>query len=219
MKKLSKYAMMSEDEMFTFCTSNSRQCVSAAIKSTKGTLEEGRLRAAMQGIRETKMAKSVKAKAELVRATRENFIFDTEDYINSREITGSDGYRVTDTGMVYSFVTQQWLMPIPCKHTGYTYYNVPRIGFNPRVLAHRLVAKEFVPNPENFTDVGHKNGIKHDNNASNLVWQNGRKLTFDDVLSIREAAKTVKMSALAKEYDVSYVTIYYIVKNVRRINT
>lgn len=52
-----------------------------------------------------------------------------------------------------------YLVVVLCK--GGIHYN--RYG-------HRLVAEAFIPNPNDYEEVNHKNGIKYDNRIENLEW-------------------------------------------------
>ena len=51
---------------------------------------------------------------------------------------------------------------------GKGYYQVKMNGISQK--KHRLIAKHFIPNPDNFPFVDHKNGDTTDNHVSNLRW-------------------------------------------------
>lgn len=113
-------------------------------------------------------------------------------------------------------------------------------GIRHTAIVHRLVAKTFIPNPENFPIVNHKNGIRDDNRICNLEWctasynmlhslrELGRKpkdntgiknpkaiLSEEDVLEIRrlhsEEGKTT--TYLASIYNMKKPAIWKILNN------
>lgn len=53
---------------------------------------------------------------------------------------------------------------------GYTFVGLSKFGKVKQFLLHRLVAKHFIKNINNYPDVNHKFGIKDDNRASQLEW-------------------------------------------------
>jgi hypothetical protein len=55
---------------------------------------------------------------------------------------------------------------------GYLRYTISVKKYRFRVSAHRLVAIKFIPNPEGFPIINHKDGNKLNNNVSNLEWCN-----------------------------------------------
>lgn len=53
---------------------------------------------------------------------------------------------------------------------GYVGVRVNSAGRTRRLRVHRLIARAFIPNPENKPFVNHKNGVRHDNRLENLEW-------------------------------------------------
>ena len=78
-------------------------------------------------------------------------------------------YSVTKEGCVYSHITGKFLKPNKMK-TGYLSVELWKNRTNKRVLIHRLVAQAFIPNPNNYPQVNHKDEDKQNNSVENLEW-------------------------------------------------
>ena len=101
--------------------------------------------------------------------------------------------------------------------------------------SHRIVALSFIPNPNNYSEINHINGIKFDNRVENLEWcshsqniqhaydtkllipsrgdlQKLSKLTNENVVQIRELSnKGVSKNELADKFHVAKCTICRVV--------
>lgn len=53
---------------------------------------------------------------------------------------------------------------------GYNSVSLYKNRISTEMLAHRIVAQAFISNPENKTEVNHKNSIRNDNRLENLEW-------------------------------------------------
>jgi hypothetical protein len=148
-------------------------------------------------------------------------------------------YFITKNGEVF----RKWgeiYKPIKCVDSGKGYYrvNIWIDGKCKLTLVHRLVAECYIPNPNNLPIINHKDGIKSNNNITNLEWCThshnmkhstdilknyiGEKnpnstLTNDDVVWIRENYKKEKkytMKYIAEKFKVTPPTIHDVIHHI-----
>lgn len=96
---------------------------------------------------------------------------------NLKHINFSD-YCIDSCGNVFSLKVNRILAGWVSKE-GYRMVSLTDDNgrLNQNVPVHRLVAKEYIPNPHNKPQVNHINGDKEDNNSNNLEWVTGSENT------------------------------------------
>ena len=77
-------------------------------------------------------------------------------------------YKIYSNGQVWSQFKQGWMQPALNTYFFVTLVNWE--GKSKKEMIHRLVAKAFLPNPDNLPVVHHKDENKLNNDVSNLEW-------------------------------------------------
>lgn len=165
-----------------------------------------------------------------------------------RDVIGFGGfYQVSNTGKVRSCCNSHgtkgaWkLRSLSVNHDGYLKVRLIQGDKDLTKRVHTLVAEAFIPNPNNFTTVNHKDGNKTNNHVDNLEWadrsqqmihayklglkkpirgsaNSQAKLTDDDVRYIRSHYKRNSWEfgtvALAEKFNVTNVVIGKIVRGL-----
>lgn len=101
----------------------------------------------------------------------ESSLFNT---METKDIEGYPNYFVTSDGDVYS---KSYNKTKKCKkmkshilRSGYARVTFRTKGVRKDCLVHQLVAKAFIPNPENKPQPNHINSVRSDNRVANLEW-------------------------------------------------
>ena len=118
-----------------------------------------------------------------------------------KDVLGYEGlYKVSDRGNVHSVVRKdsigrecggRILKPNYDKD-GYPNVNLCNNGKVKTKKIHRLVAEAFLPNPNNYPEVNHRDEVKDNNNVENLEWCDTRYNLNYGTARKRAAKKTSK---------------------------
>lgn len=88
-----------------------------------------------------------------------------------KDIPGYEGfYQVSNTGKVKSFQKGKPLFLKTSLTKGYVTVNLFQNKKIKKCLVHRLVALAFIPNPNNYREINHKDENKLNNCVDNLEW-------------------------------------------------
>ena len=95
---------------------------------------------------------------------------DTEE--EWRDVEGFEGlYMVSNFGRVVSFQgCYPRIMKLGITHKGYQNVGLQKNKRRKTFVVHRLVAKAFIPNPDNLPQINHRDECKTNNRVDNLEW-------------------------------------------------
>lgn len=87
-----------------------------------------------------------------------------------KDIPNYEGlYSITEDGQVWSYRKKRFLKPYD-NGIGYQTVSLFKDKIGKQLLVHRLVAITYIPNPNNYPEVNHKDEKKWHNEVSNLEW-------------------------------------------------
>ena len=106
-----------------------------------------------------------------------------------KNIDGFDGYQVSNRGEVRSYLDRNYglvdkphfLKPREVNEFGHSHVALYKDKIQYNKSLHRIVAKAFLPNPNNYPLVRHLNNNPRDNRVENLAWGTYKDNTKDSI--------------------------------------
>ena len=90
--------------------------------------------------------------------------------MREKDIDGYEGkYKIYEDGRVWSYKYNKFMKAFT-NNTGYYRIGLSKDNKNKKFLLHRLLAINFIPNPNNLPDVDHFDRNNKNNDLSNLRW-------------------------------------------------
>ena len=117
-------------------------------------------------------------------------------------IDGYENYYISSFGRVWSIKSNKWLKSNwrgdKRINSMYLCVSLSKEGKSKSFSIHRLVANAFIPNPNNYSQVNHKDEDKSNNKVDNLEWcDNQYNMTYGN--RIQKAIETKKEKGIIKK--------------------
>lgn len=149
-----------------------------------------------------------------------------EDII-TKDIAGFENYTITNTGEIYlkpyelidsKGIKRHYnghIVKQAVNSSNYKKVTLRKDGVSYNKYVHRLLAENFIPNPNNLPDVNHKDGNKWNNNLSNLEWvteQENTKHAHANGLAHISHYNRFRVGQTARRFD--YIEVQEILQKV-----
>lgn len=139
----------------------------------------------------------------------------------AKSLKEDSDYLIFSDGKLYSLKANRFLKG-KIDNVGYQVYRLaiknPITGKNGKMLyAHKLVAEYFIPNPNNYEYVHHKDENKLNNNIENLEWVNSQEHLKKEETIVRKKPKYFENNLEGEKWKVVQENPLYSVSNKGRV--